>query len=163
MDIMGNLSRKGQRTRRTNKSNPQAAVENNLCPIVNTLLNFCPLTCEASGLGSRFGSGHQIVFSVKPRSLQQSFKAFVQKGKPDKTCRIYPRSTKKRAVFTFTFLTPHPGKPRNTREDKSLQAWAVFGRETRGLLYGGFCCLRLIFGTETSDIHFELFNRMCES
>lgn len=70
MDIMGNLSRKGQRTRRTNKSNPQAAVENNLCPIVNTVLNFCPLTCEASGLGSRFGSGHQIVFSVKPRSLQ---------------------------------------------------------------------------------------------
>lgn len=31
-------------TRRANKSNPQAVVENNLCRIVNTVLNFCLLS-----------------------------------------------------------------------------------------------------------------------
>lgn len=81
MDIMGNLSRKGQRTGRTNKSNPQAAVENNLCPIVNTLLNFCPLTCEASGLGSRFGSGHQIVFFSETKKSSVVLQSIRAEGK----------------------------------------------------------------------------------
>lgn len=58
-------------------------------------------------------------------------------GEPDQMCSIIPLT--EGSCLHFTFVTSHPGKPRNALRDKSQQVWVVLAGETRSLLDRGLC------------------------